>query len=174
MRHLQSLPPDLKRQEAEIERLTDAPAGAQFLLLRDANEEALLQTEERLSPRLAHAEQAGALGGYTAISQFAPSIARQKENRALVIQRLLPGLRAYLVQIGYARTSRLRRARGFSHAGQTSKNRPRCRCFLLRVDMTADSFDPAHVILLRGASNIAAIHSADRQCARRSAGESGG
>ncbi|HEX3675572.1 MAG TPA: hypothetical protein VHU87_14975 [Rhizomicrobium sp.] len=154
VRHLQSLSPDLKRQEAEIERLTDAPAGAQFLLVRGSSEEALLQTEERLAPRLDSAEQKGALGGYTAISQFSPSIARQKENRALVRQRLLPSLPSYLAQIGYGGPVDYTTPAGFLTPDKLPRTGP--LSLLPALDMTADGH-PAHVMLLRGVSDAAAI-----------------
>ena len=100
--HFQSLSPELKQQEAAFARLTGAPAGTQFLLLRAANTEALLQKEERLDATLTGLKSRGAIGDFTAVAQFVPSAARQRENRALVGDRLMtPHLAGYLAEIGY-------------------------------------------------------------------------
>ncbi len=102
VRRMQAMSADLRRQEAEIERLTGAPAAAQFLLVRGTNAEAILRTQERLMPQLVRALQEGALDGFVAPAQFVPSQARQAENRELVEWELLaPHLGRYVDAIGF-------------------------------------------------------------------------
>ena len=155
VRHLQSLSSELRRQEAEVERLTGATAGTQFLLVRGASEETLLQTEERLVDRLAQVRRDGALDGYTATSQFVPSVARQKENRALVRQRLMdPYLGDYLRQIGYEGTVDDVAPSGFLTPGVLPKAGPLAMLSVLDI---ADAGHPAHVVLLHGLKNVDAV-----------------
>lgn len=155
VRHLQSLSSDLKRQESRIEKLTGSSSGTQFLLVRGTSEEELLQAEERLTHRLADAERKGALEGYTSIAQFVPSMARQKENRALVRERLIkPYLAGYLSQIGFpaviddGQNARYLTAADLPRTGPLS--------LLPLLDVTA-SGHPAHVILLNGVNDAAAV-----------------
>jgi predicted exporter len=155
VRHLQSLSSELKRQESQIEKLTGSSSGTQFILLRGASEEALLQEEERLAPRLAGAERDGALEGHTAIAQFVPSIARQKENRALVRDRLVkPHLAGYLAQIGFQNAIES----GENARYLTPSNLPRTGplSLLPLLDVTV-SGHPAHVILLSGVHDSEAV-----------------
>jgi predicted exporter len=101
VRHLQSLSPALKRQEDRIQLLTGAGGATQFLLVQSGAEQALLESEEALLPRLDQARRDGLLADFQAPAQFVPSIARQHENRNLVRERLLqPHLAAYLAEIG--------------------------------------------------------------------------
>jgi predicted exporter len=103
VRHLQSLSPALKRQEDRIQLLTGAGGATQFLLVQSGTEQALLESEEALLPRLDQAKRDGLLADFQAPAQFVPSIARQHANRELVRERLLqPHLAAYLAEIGLA------------------------------------------------------------------------
>jgi predicted exporter len=157
VRHLQSLSPDLKRQEAEVERLTGSSAGTQFLLVRGASQEALLQAEEKLLDRLAQARRKGALDGYTAMAQFVPSIMRQEDNRALVRDRLdIPYLSTYLQQIGYRGAIDADAAARFLTAADLPKVGP--LSLLPLLDVTA-SGHPAHVVLLHGVTDPGVIAS---------------
>lgn len=157
VRHMQSLSPELRRQEAEIERLTGTSAGTQFLLVRGANEQSLLEAEENLAPILNHAQASGTLGGYTSMSQFVPSIARQKENRALVQNKLMdPLLPAYLEQIGYQGEVDYTASNHFLEPGDLPKVGPLAMLSLLDI---AAPGHPAHVILLQGVRDPAAIKS---------------
>jgi predicted exporter len=155
VRHLQSLSPDLKRQEAEVERLTGAPAGTQFLLVQGANEQALLETEERASSGLARAEQDGALRGYTSVAQFVPSIARQTSNRGLVQQKLIaPFLPGYLQQTGYQGAIDTHAPHGFL----TPADMPKTGVFslLAALDVSTPGH-PMHVVLLNGLANVSDV-----------------
>lgn len=155
VRHLQSLPAALKQQEAEIERLTGAPTGAQFLLVRGKSEQALLQTEEQVAPNLAQAQRAGDLDGYTAMADFVPSVARQKRNRELVRTRLIePYLANYLQQVGFREKVDYGDGAGYLVPADLPKTGPFSLLPVLDVGTPAN---PAHVVLLHGVKNIAGI-----------------
>lgn len=157
VRHMQSLSGQLRQQEAGIERLTSVSAGTQFLLVRGTSEQALLETEEKLAPILTQAQTGGALGGYTSMSQFVPSIARQKENRALVQDKLIgPHLPAYLQQIGYQGTVDYKNSSRFLTPRDLPRMGPLAMLSLLDI---AASGHPAHVVLLQGVHDPAAIKS---------------
>lgn len=102
VRHMQSMSIGLKQQEAEIQRLTGNTSGAQFLVVRGSNTQAMLRTEESLYAPLNAARHAGVLTGFQAAAQFVPSIARQQENRALLRKALIqPYLASYLAALGF-------------------------------------------------------------------------
>ena len=146
--HLQSLSPQLKQQEDDVERLTGSAVGSQFLLVRGRSEEAVLETEEALSARLADARSREALDGYTALSQFVPSVARQKENRALVHQQLvMPYLSQYLRQVGYRGSVDFTDPPDFLTPAKMPATGP--LAMLKTLDISSGS-SPAHVVLLRG------------------------
>ncbi|MGH8324225.1 MAG: hypothetical protein ACRETD_10580, partial [Steroidobacteraceae bacterium] len=103
VRHQQALASNLRDQEAQIRRLSGISGGTEFLLVRAADGERALQTEEALQTRLAVARRQGALRGFQALAQFIPSVARQRENRALVRDRLMrPYLASYYQRLGMA------------------------------------------------------------------------
>jgi predicted exporter len=103
VRRLQALSDDLKHQEAETRRLTGIAGGTEFLLVRAADDEHALETEETLAPRLAAAKADGALGGYQTLAQVIPSGARQRADHALVEDKLIqPFLADYYAQLGLA------------------------------------------------------------------------
>jgi predicted exporter len=155
VRHLQNLSPALKQQENEIQRLTGSGGTTSFLLVRGADEQALLQTEERINDRLSAAQRAGQLSNFEMVSQFVPSIARQKENRALVQQRLLsPYLTDYLAQIGYGGAVDDAPPRGFLTTSVLPASGPLSLISLLTV---GKGDHPAHVILLGRVTDAAAL-----------------
>ncbi|MFC7422174.1 MMPL family transporter [Iodobacter arcticus] len=84
VRLLQSSPPALIAQQIKVSKLLDLPSPAQFYLIRGASIEAVLQQEEVLKAKLAPLIAKGSLSGYQAISDWAPSLAQQAENQALV------------------------------------------------------------------------------------------
>jgi predicted exporter len=155
VRHLQSLSPDLRQQERTVERLTGSAAGTEFLLVRGTSEEAVLETEERAADVLAGDRKAGALAAYTAISQYAPSIARQKDNRVLVQNRLLsPYLTQYRESIGFSGTV----DPGMTAGVLTPTTLPRIGplASIATLDVSAGG-QPAHVILLQGVTDPARV-----------------
>jgi predicted exporter len=149
VRHLQSLDAELKQQQAEIERLTGSSPGTQFLLVRGANEQALLETEERIADRLSRAPSV--LGGYTAMSQFVPSFARQAENRKLVQQRLMtPYLANYLAQTGFQGTVDYRAPERYLAPADVPRTGP---LSLLTILDASSSQNPAHIVLLQNVTD---------------------
>jgi predicted exporter len=151
VRHLQSLGADLKQQQAEIERLTGSSAGTQFLLVRGANEQALLATEELIADRFSSPTTATVLGAYTSMAQFVPSIARQRENRALVQARLdTPYLAGYLAQVGYQGTLDDRAPDRFLVPADLPRTGPLAMLSILDVGRSAL---PAHIVLLQNVTD---------------------
>ncbi len=158
VRHLQSLSVDLRAQQTEVERLTGSSPGTQFILVRGADEQALLRAEETLADRLEGAKAHGALGGYTAISQFVPSIARQQDNRRLVQERLLtPRLAAYLDQIGYQRPVDTTAPDSYLVPAGLPRSGPLSLIGLLGV---GGSGHPAHIMLLQSVRDSDAVRHA--------------
>lgn len=103
VRRLQALSPELRAQESALRRITGLAGGTEFILVRAADADGALQTEEALLDRLEQAKAEGAIAGFQAIAQVVPSVARQRENRALVHDRLIaPFLAAYDRQLGIA------------------------------------------------------------------------
>jgi predicted exporter len=101
LRHQQALSGDLQREELAVRRLTGMEGGTEFLLVQAADSESASQTEEVLIRRLAAMERDGALLGFEAVAQFVPPIKRQRENAALVRDRLMqPFLASYYRQVG--------------------------------------------------------------------------
>jgi predicted exporter len=101
IRHQQSLSRQLRAQESAIRDLTGISGSTQFLVVQGADSDAALQAEEVLQAQLASAQQDGALRGFQSIAQFIPSIARQRDNRALVQERLIgPYLESYYKRLG--------------------------------------------------------------------------
>jgi predicted exporter len=101
VRRLQTISQDLKRQEEALRRLTGLSSATEFLLLRAADGEAALETEETLLARLDQAKHDGSLGGYQALAQVVPSIARQRADAVLVRDKLIgPILADYYAQLG--------------------------------------------------------------------------
>jgi predicted exporter len=156
--HFQSLSPDLKQQEAAFAKLTGTPAGTQFLLVRARDQQALLQKEEQLRIRLAKPLRDGAIGEVTAISQYVPSIARQKENRALINDRLFaPYLQGYLRDVGYAGVPDYPQPARFLMLDDLPPNGPFAMARLLDVSGGGQA---AHVMLLNDVRNVAALKAA--------------
>ncbi|MGE5540454.1 MAG: MMPL family transporter [Gemmatimonas sp.] len=88
VRHMQSLSPTLVAEQDRLQALTGIGATSQFFLIRAADEETALEREEALSERLRPLVREGALQGFQSPAQFVPSAARQRDNRALVRDRL--------------------------------------------------------------------------------------
>ncbi|HEX4081048.1 MAG TPA: hypothetical protein VHX61_19465 [Rhizomicrobium sp.] len=158
VRHLESLSPDLRRQQSEIERLTGTSSDTQFLLVRGKDEQDLLHTEETTLLRLAGLRNRHALGGFTATSQFVPSIVRQIQNRELVRTRLLaPDLAGYLAQIGYRGKIYYPAPRQFLEPDNLPRTGPFSFLSILAVP---GGRNPAHIVLLRDVTNPVAVERA--------------
>ncbi|HEX7634020.1 MAG TPA: MMPL family transporter [Noviherbaspirillum sp.] len=88
VRQLVSRPPHLVEQEASIRRLAAGDASGRFFLVEGADDEEALQREEVLTTRLRRHIGNG-IAGYSAISDFVPSLATQRHHRVL-LSRALP------------------------------------------------------------------------------------
>jgi len=88
IRVLQPETPELFEQEKQVRALIGSVGEGRFILLRGANAEAVLQTEEALRAELDPLVTQGALLGYSAVSKALPSEARQAENHKLLAERV--------------------------------------------------------------------------------------
>jgi predicted exporter len=89
VRHQQALSASLRNEEALIRRITGISGGTEFLLVHAPDNDSALRTEEALQARLTSATRDAALRGFQSIAQFVPSVARQREDRALVGDKLI-------------------------------------------------------------------------------------
>lgn len=83
LRSLRSSPPDLLASEQAIASVLGLPSPAQFYLIQATDEQELLQREEALTDVLQSLVDEGELAGFEAVSQWLPSIARQRADAAL-------------------------------------------------------------------------------------------
>jgi predicted exporter len=88
VRRMQSLPPDLLAQQADIQRIAGTSATLQFLLVDAVDDEAALQRGEAVAAILDRLQQDGIIAGHRGPADFVPSLARQAENRALIAKNL--------------------------------------------------------------------------------------
>lgn len=83
IRQLQSSPTDLVQSQVEIGRLLGIPSVAQFYLVRGDSNEQVLMREEALKARLDALVRERGLGGYSAVSDWVPSLSRQQADAQL-------------------------------------------------------------------------------------------
>lgn len=92
---LQSSPRDLVVQEQKVQKLSESPGSARFLLVEGSSTQQVLEREELARATLDQLIAEGRLQSYQSVSEFAPSIKRQQEHRELVqssvYERALPG-----------------------------------------------------------------------------------
>ncbi len=89
IRLLQNPAKNLIDDQVKASRLLDAPTPAQFYLVRGATPETVLQREETLKQRLEPLIEKRVVGGYQAISNWAPSLREQAADRQLIEEKLL-------------------------------------------------------------------------------------
>lgn len=82
IRQLQSAPPALLAEQREFARLMQAPGLAQFFVVQGDSEQQLLEREEALTARLR-----GLKVDAQAVSDWLPSLRRQREDAALSTRR---------------------------------------------------------------------------------------
>lgn len=82
IRQLQSAPAALVAQQREFARLMQATSVAQFFVVQGRNEQELLEREEALTAQLR-----GRQLGVQAVSDWLPSLRRQREDAALATRR---------------------------------------------------------------------------------------
>ncbi|WP_231906517.1 MMPL family transporter [Cupriavidus gilardii] len=83
VRQLQSSPPELVEAQRVAARLLGTASPAQFIVVRGATPEQVLQREEAVKRALAPVVSAGQLRGVLALSDWVPSAARQQADAAL-------------------------------------------------------------------------------------------
>ncbi|HEX7968814.1 MAG TPA: MMPL family transporter, partial [Stellaceae bacterium] len=160
VRRLQALSDDLKRQEADVRRLTGISGGTEFLLVRAADSERALQTEEMLADRLAAAKRDGAIANYQALAQVIPSAARQQADRALVRDKLLgPFLADYYDRLGIAdHAVAQEKDQGFLTPAAITADSP--LSFLRNLVIEDDAAGATHLVLLNGVSRLEQVRQA--------------
>ena len=79
---------ELAAQDAAIRSITGFDAGSRFFLVRGTSEEDVLLKETNLTRRLRELENAGALSGHQAVSDYVPPRSAQEENRALLAKHV--------------------------------------------------------------------------------------
>jgi predicted exporter len=89
LRSLQNPPKHLFDEQIKVSRLLDAPAPAQFYLVRGATAEAVLLREETLRARLDRLIDRRLISGYQAVSSWVPSFSAQAGRVQLIQQKLL-------------------------------------------------------------------------------------
>ncbi|QBK06534.1 hypothetical protein DW355_11280 [Hylemonella gracilis] len=82
VRQLQSSPPELMQSQIRLARLLGVASPAQFYLVQGANVEQVLQREEALKARLEPLTRRHGFG-YSALSDWLPSLSRQRSDAAL-------------------------------------------------------------------------------------------
>ena len=88
IRSLQNPPKKLIDDQIKASKLLDAPAPAQFFIVRGATAEVVLEREELLKQRLDPLIERNLVGGYQALSNWVPSSRTQAARRALVEEKL--------------------------------------------------------------------------------------
>ena len=97
---MQSLNPELAKQQDRIQTLIGSAGANQFVLVQAVSDEAALRIEEELVERLRLLVAQGALSGFQAPAQYVPSAERQRQNRGLLRERLDPLLEAQMTGLG--------------------------------------------------------------------------
>lgn len=88
VRQLYSSSPETVRQQEEVQELMRMPAAGLFFLVTAPDEQTLLEREEALTAELEPLIEQGALTGFSAVSQYVPSLKRQESDAALQWNRL--------------------------------------------------------------------------------------
>lgn len=163
VRQLQNSPPELIGQQREIGRLLGLPSPAQFFLVRGDTADQVLMREETLRLRLDALIADGAFAGYSAVSQWVPSAARQQTDAALtarVEQLVLDGVNEALgeeIERPLFAAGALAPEAWFAHP-VSQQARP------LWLGQLADGRH-ASVILLRGLNDVSRLAELERAAA---------
>jgi predicted exporter len=83
IRALQNSSPALLAAQQRVLALTGTPNPGQFLIVTGETPEAVLQAEEAMRSGLDRIRDQGLIAGYQALSQWVPSLARQREDQVL-------------------------------------------------------------------------------------------
>ena len=99
VRQLQNADPALVAQQIKVSQYMGLPSPTQFYLIKGRSEQELLQREEQLTARLQALIAGQHIAGYSAVSDWVPSVQQQQANAALVQhaqQVVLQGVNAQL------------------------------------------------------------------------------
>lgn len=102
IRQLQALPSGLKAQDRQIKTVTGAGQSQQLLLVKAADDEALLIRLEEVGKQLDIWKKQGVLLNYQSIAQYLPSGKVQKENFALVSALYLSQAKNLAAQLNFS------------------------------------------------------------------------
>jgi predicted exporter len=162
IRHQQALAGNLRDQESQIRRLTGISGGTEFLLVRGTDRDGALQTEEALRAPLTSARQHGAIRGFQSIAQFVPSVARQRDNRVLVNDKLMrPYLAPYYQRLGVTGVAQAGdNITGFLIPDAISESSP--LSFLRNLVVESDASGATDLVLLNGVARLDEIRSIAR------------
>lgn len=117
VRSLQPATPLLNAEEGKVRDLIGRLPDSRFFLVRGADAEQVLETEEQLRARLDPLVARKAAQSYTAISQALPSAARQADNRRLLAARVFDDdglLPRFMRQLGFDASAIAARQRAFA------------------------------------------------------------
>ncbi len=95
---------ELVRQEAIIRNAIGMEGGTQFFLVKGSTPEQVLERAEVLDAQLAGPIAGAVLQGHQSVTQFVPSMRRQRQNQALMTERALgdpQGLHTLLANAGF-------------------------------------------------------------------------
>ncbi|MGY2573522.1 MMPL family transporter [Vibrio sp. C8] len=84
IRQLQAMPKELKQQEDLINQVSGVKSSQQMLVVCAESDEQLMTKLEQLDSTLAQWKRQQTISGYQSLSQYLPSIARQKSDYQLV------------------------------------------------------------------------------------------
>lgn len=100
VRQLQNGAPDLVQQQRQVGDMLGLPSPAQFYLVKGSTPDQVLQREEALKLRLDALVQQRQLAGYSAVSDWVPSVQRQQADAQLVRTAQAEVLRGINAQLG--------------------------------------------------------------------------
>lgn len=163
VRHLQTLSAGLKAEQIQIQNITKHSQGTAFFIVKGSDLEQTLQREEKLNDALFVLVNDGDLGSYNGITNFFPSIARQKENRILGRTQLYaPLLKDHLEKIqldGHVELSK------WNDKYLTESDLPTIKNifpFLSYFILEKTGGETAHIVMLNNLKNIKAIEQATK------------
>lgn len=118
IRLLYATPERLSADDERISELLPRPDANRFLLLTADSEQALLEREETLRPELERLMQAGALDGFRGVTDWLPSLQRQRDNERLLRGLVDSGrLGGYLRRLGFGEAGIERREAAIREPG---------------------------------------------------------
>lgn len=87
VRQLQNAPQELVAQQVRIGEMLDLPSPTQFYVVHGNSEQQVLENEEQLAQRLQALVANKTIAGWSAVSDWVPSLSQQHSNAALTALR---------------------------------------------------------------------------------------